>query len=65
MKGLEEECVLISTHFPSYEEFQALFETSVRKIYYMGDVNDEKAVRFLNAHSKASEEGFEIIKLNI
>ena len=57
------EYFLISTYFPSYSEFEMLSYTPIRKVYYMGDVNDEKAVLFINAHTKLIGEGFEIINL--
>ena len=55
----DDSLAIICTYFPSLEEFIALYSSSIRKVYYMGDITDEKTVRFLNNCSKS----FEVIKL--
>jgi len=57
-----EESALFCTYFPSLEEFIALFSTDIRTVRYMGNIIDERTVRFLNS---CSGESFEIIKLEI
>jgi len=56
--------VILCSYFPSYDEFMLLYMTDIRTVYYMGDIEDERAVQFLNAQTQAyPEDGFEIIKL--
>ena len=50
------------SYFPSLEEFIALYSTEIRTVYYMGSIQDEKTVRFLNNCQGPS---FEIIKLEV
>jgi hypothetical protein len=57
-----EESALFCTYFPSLEEFIALFSTDIRTVRYMGNIIDERTVRFLNS---CSGESFEIIKLEV
>jgi len=57
-----EKSYLFSTYFPTFEEFIALYSTDIRTIYYIGDISDERTVRFLN---NCSGESFEIIKLEV
>lgn len=54
------------SYFPTLEEFIFLCHTNIRTIYYMGDIQEEKTVRFLNKLSKENiENQFEIIKINL
>jgi len=55
----------MSSYFPSYEEFLMLIMTDIRKIYYFGDITDERSVKFLNDVSggRFEDGSFEIIKL--
>lgn len=58
--------VLFSTYFPSYYEFLLLLQTPIRTVYYLGDVDDEKAVSLLNAHTLAVPGlGFQIVSLKV
>ena len=59
--------ILFCSYFPSLEEFKTLcYMTDIRKIYYMGEITDEEAVKFLNKQTKKDpQNGFEIIKLKI
>lgn len=52
--------VMFCSYFPSLEELLAIYTTDIRTIYYMGDITDERSVRFLNT---CTETSFEIIKL--
>lgn len=64
----KEPFVLLSSYFPSLEEFKLLLKTNIRKIYYLGDIEieNEKTVKFLNKHTLEKPGGsFEIINLKI
>jgi len=67
--GMNEETLnptLFSSYFPSLNEFLLLMTTDIRSVYYMGDLEDEKAVRFLNDLTRIRpDDSFEIIKLEI
>lgn len=52
---------LFCSYFPNLGEFLALYSSDIRTVYYMGDITDEAAVRFLNN----CLEPFEIIKLEV
>lgn len=54
--------ILFCTYFPSLEECIALYSSEIRKIYYMGDITDERSVRFMN---KCAGLSFEVIKLEV
>jgi hypothetical protein len=59
---LESYSSLFCSYFPTFEEFIALYSSDIRTVYYMGDITEEKTVRFLNSCSGLS---FEIIKLEV
>lgn len=43
---------ILSSYFPSFEEFRLLSRTSIRQVYYLGEIEDEQAVAFLNTLTK-------------
>lgn len=56
--------VLFSTYFPCLEELLLLAQTDIRTIYFFGDVEDERTVKFLNSYKNRKAEDypdFEII----
>jgi hypothetical protein len=55
-------CSIFCTYFPSLEELLALYSTDIRTIYYIGDITDERSVKFLNSCTGPC---FDIIKLEI
>jgi len=58
--------IMFSSYFPSLEEFKAIGITDIRTVYYMGDITDPEAVKFLNVLTRSNkDDGFEIIKLKI
>ena len=62
--GKDREGTLISSYFPTLEEFMLLLGTKIRTVRYFGNIEDEKAVIFLNAHTNENpENGFEIIQI--
>lgn len=64
----KEPFILLSSYFPSLEEFKLLLKTNIRKIYYLGEIEikNEATVKFLNTHTRKNpKESFEIINLKI
>jgi hypothetical protein len=52
------------SYFPSLNEFLQIYRTNIRIVYHFGQIDDQDAVQFLNAHTKMnSEDGFQIISL--
>jgi hypothetical protein len=65
-KDFFEEPLMVSSYFPSIQEFLFLSHTELRTVYYMGVITDGRAVRFLNDLTKNNpDKGFEIIKIKI
>lgn len=56
--------VIFCSFFPSLDDFNLLLKTKIRTVYYMGDIEDEETVKFLNILTREKpEESFEIINL--
>ena len=70
-RDLDEETVLFCSYFPSYHDFQLLLCTDIRTIYHLGEVDDEKAVKLLNAgtnqekETKSGDLSFQVIRLKM
>lgn len=61
---------ILSSYFPSLEEFRLLYRTDIRQVYYMGEIDDEKAVEFLNSYTRECkktgiEDGFILTKIKL
>ena len=64
--GTSREGELFSSYFPTLEEFILLTSTRIRSVRYMGEIEDERTVQFLNAHTGLyPDDGFEIIKVQL
>jgi hypothetical protein len=64
MRVCPDEPTLFSTYFPSLEELLLLVYTPIRTIYFFGDIEDERVVKFLNSYKNRKAVGssdFEII----
>jgi hypothetical protein len=50
--AFDSDLTLISTYLPTLDDFKMLMRTQVRKIYYMGEIEDATTVMMLNEHTK-------------
>jgi len=59
------EPVMVCYRFPSFVDFCALYNSPIREVHFMGELDDPDAVTFLNRLSKDSpKEGFKVVQLD-
>lgn len=60
------DAVLVCYRLPSCFDFMSLYESDIREVHFMGELDDPEAVTFLNKLSKASpKDGFKVVQISV
>jgi len=58
--------IVICSRLPSVSDLRALFDSDIREIHFVGELDDPDAVAFLNKFNKTCpKEGFTTIQLKM
>lgn len=61
----EKECIIL-TYFPNPDEIKMLWHTTIRDIYFFGDIDDEESANLINdlIDDESGKNPFNVINLN-